>query len=215
MKYRNEMITEHVRQYNEKMGDGESYIVGLKEMAKISLENITVEDIKRVVEPFLYTWGGMGRVLGRSKYKNWQIELVKKIKVNYKKLQTLKTNDLADIDLMRWKTEIGECYKDFKIVLGPIAAAKSLHLICPAFFSPWDNAIAKAAKMARNHEDEREIEELSGEDYYRYLQQIQVFIKTNKDIIIELDKKYKKSKIKIVDDCLWWATNRQLSGILG
>lgn len=214
MNYRNGMIIEYVRQYNEKIGDGESYNVGLKEMDKTSLENITVEDIKRVMEPFLYKWGGMGRVLGRSKYKNWQIEIRKEIQANYKKLELLKTNDLADIDLMRWKSEIKECYENFKIVLGPIAAAKSLHLICPAFFSPWDNAIAEAAKMARNSEDEIKIEELSGEDYYRYMQQIQVLIKTNKDIIMERANKYEKSKIKIVDDCLWWATHRPLSSIL-
>jgi hypothetical protein len=35
-------------------------------------------------------------------------------------------------------------FKDFEIVLGPVGAAKSLHLLAPRFFPLWDRAIAKA-----------------------------------------------------------------------
>jgi len=35
-------------------------------------------------------------------------------------------------------------FRHFEDVLGPVGAAKSLHLLAPRFFPLWDNAIAKA-----------------------------------------------------------------------
>jgi hypothetical protein len=33
-------------------------------------------------------------------------------------------------------------FQDFEVILGPVGAAKALHLLAPAFFPLWDRAIA-------------------------------------------------------------------------
>jgi hypothetical protein len=39
---------------------------------------------------------------------------------------------------------IGQIFRDFEEVLGPVGAAKCLHLMAPKFFPLWDRAIAGA-----------------------------------------------------------------------
>jgi hypothetical protein len=39
---------------------------------------------------------------------------------------------------------IATLFHDFESVLGPVGAAKALHLLAPSFFPLWDRAIAKA-----------------------------------------------------------------------
>ncbi len=41
-------------------------------------------------------------------------------------------------------TAVMRIFDDFERVLGPVGAAKSLHLLAPTFFPLWDRAIAKA-----------------------------------------------------------------------
>jgi hypothetical protein len=42
-------------------------------------------------------------------------------------------------------------FSHFKAVLGPVGAAKSLHLLAPLFFPLWDNAIARAYRVKFGH----------------------------------------------------------------
>jgi hypothetical protein len=55
------------------------------------------------------------------------------------------------------QSEVVRVFKAFEEVLGPVGAAKCLHLLAPCFFPLWDNAIAKAyglplRKKGRNAE---------------------------------------------------------------
>jgi len=43
---------------------------------------------------------------------------------------------------------VGRVFGDFERVLGPVGAAKCLHLLAPRFFPLWDRAIAKAYGVA-------------------------------------------------------------------
>lgn len=45
-------------------------------------------------------------------------------------------------------TSVKGIFDHFEGVLGPVGAAKSLHLLAPAFFPLWDRAIAKAYGIA-------------------------------------------------------------------
>ena len=42
---------------------------------------------------------------------------------------------------------IQEVFQDFENVLGPVGAAKALHLLAPRFFPIWDRAIAKSYQL--------------------------------------------------------------------
>lgn len=51
---------------------------------------------------------------------------------------------------------------------------------------------------------------LSATDYYCFMQKIQAFIRKHEHVLSNLASEYKKSKIKIVDDFLWYLTQRPL-----
>jgi hypothetical protein len=63
----------------------------------------------------------------------------------------------ADVDLCRTMTVddvssddeafVRDIFGDFESVLGPVGAAKALHLLAPAFFPLWDRAIAAATGL--------------------------------------------------------------------
>jgi len=101
-------------------------------------------DLKRVIRRFLYSWGRMGRVLGRDCYKDWENRLMARIEASRKELEELRSKDLLFINLDKFAPVIKRVYSSVRKVVGPIAAAKTLHLICPDFFPLWDNAIAAA-----------------------------------------------------------------------
>ncbi len=51
---------------------------------------------------------------------------------------------LADVD----EANIKEIFEDFEKVLGPVGAAKCLHLLAPRYFPLWDRAIANAYELS-------------------------------------------------------------------
>jgi hypothetical protein len=75
----------------------------------------------------------------------------------------------------------------------------------------WDTAIAGAARKERNASG---IEEFSTEDYCQFVAQIRDFIVRNSVLILPLSERYNKTKVKIVDEVFWGATQRPLCLIL-
>jgi hypothetical protein len=215
MKY-NEMIKmeqvigEYVGRFERKYNDI-IYNEYLKGAEKIDLDNIAEKEVEEVVKPFLYKWGRMGRVLGRPKFRNWISILTRQIQLNRKKLESFRTKELASVNLPNLETDIKRLYEAFKEAAGAIAAVKVLHLICPNFFPLWDNGIANAVRS--EYRINKKVENFSATDYYIFMQKIQDFILKLKydKIISNLANKYQKGKLKIVDECLWWATHRPLS----
>src|SRR5215211_8690787 len=59
---------------------------------------------------------------------------------------------LRERSLERFSSEdaatVETLFGDFEKVLGPVGAAKALHLLAPQFFPLWDRAIAKAYTLA-------------------------------------------------------------------
>ena len=188
------------------------YKGALNEMSKVTLKSITGEDVERTIEPFLYRWGWMWRVLERDEYIGWQADLAGQIQSKYASLDDLKTKELEAVDLTKHEQEIKGCYESFQEAVGSIAAAKALHFICPTLLPPWDRKIAKAAKRERSQgtQTASKTKEYSAEDYFLFVGQVQDFIRRRVDVISELASRYHKSKVKIADECLWSATQRPL-----
>lgn len=71
---------------------------------------------------------------------------------NHKEIQTLLNEHIREVQEFRKRTisdardedaeQISNLFTAFEEVLGPVGAAKSLHLLCPHFFPLWDRAIA-------------------------------------------------------------------------
>jgi len=232
-----QVIKEYVNQLEKKFGGDTKYKKYLAEMNKIKLKVITEDDVRRVIQPFLYDWGGMDRVLGKKEFRNWQTNIVRPIKSSSEKLEDFKKRNLGDVKLGELEPGIKCCYESLCKVIGGIAAAKVLHLICPSFFPLWDNPIANAIRnedvqvvelyptdygrqrygstiddFAKflERKGERKLKKWSHE-YYRFMQATQNFIKRYEAILSELATKYQKGILRISDECFWWAaTHRPL-----
>jgi hypothetical protein len=57
-------------------------------------------------------------------------------------LASFSNRSLKDLDDGMHEEAIGELYDDFELVLGPVGAAKCLHLLAPDLFPLWDRTIA-------------------------------------------------------------------------
>jgi len=100
---------------------------------------------------------------------------------NYRKL-TIK--NLGDDD----EQKIMRIFKDFEIVLGPVGAPKSLHLIAPSIFPLWDRAIAAAYNTPLKK---------SGNNAYNYVQ----FLWATRQQCVWLRKQGKaKDLLKSIDE---------------
>lgn len=205
------IIREFVNRYHLGEVPENIYRNSVQAVRKLDYQNISKEDIKRVIQPFLYKWGRMGRVLGRAKFANWRENLANAVSIRASLLQKFAKIDLADLDLALERQHIEKLYESFREAVGPVAATKCLHLFCPGLFPMWDTAIAGAARKERNASG---IEEFSTEDYCQFVAQIRDFIARNSVLILPLSERYDKTKVKIVDEVFWGATQRPLCLIL-
>ena len=212
-----QVIKECVTQLNQTSTGVTSYKKGVADAHNLVLRSITEQQVEDVIQPFLYGWGKMGRVLGKDEYFEWQERLANRITSNASVLEQFRARELTSDDPAQYASEIKHCYDSFSgetddKVVGPIAAAKTLHLLCPTFLPPWDTAIARSARTERlgiDYDDEKP-EKKSGMDYFQFVVQVRDFIRTHDTLISELSSLYGKSKVKIVDECFWLAANRPL-----
>lgn len=213
MNHSEQVIREYVNRFEEKYPAHSAYDKPLEQMARIGLKKITERDVDEIIEPFLYGWGRMGRVLGKIDFGGWQSNLAEVIRTNCHVLEDFRTNDLASVDLCTLETQIAETYGSFKNAVGKIASAKVLHLICPRFFPLWDNDIANGVRAEiRDHgETGRIAEDWSGEDYYRFMEGIKLFMAQHEGVLCSLASQYQQGKLRVVDEFLWWGTHRPLS----
>ena len=175
-----------------------------------NLKNVT--ELTPTIRRFLYGWGKMGRVLGRTKYVNWEKRLEEKISLNSEKLEKLRNTNLLGEVVENYENDIKEMYEAFSSVVGPIAAAKTLHLICPGFFPLWDNPIAIAFRNERKTICKGA--DFSPEDYYGFMKDIKNLAEKYDSDISDLASKDKTGKLRVIDKLAWWLTHRPLSLLL-
>jgi hypothetical protein len=199
------IISECVKRWEQEFDDS-VYNECLEVVKQTVLRNIP--NLESTIKRFLYVWGRMGRVLGRHEYRNWEKNIAKQIESNCEKLKEFRMRNLKSADLDRSEFDIKKCYASFKEAVGSIAAVKILHLICPNFFPLWDNTIADAVREERV---DKKAEKFSAEDYYRFMQATQDFVKKYDRVLSELANRYRRGKLRILDEFLWWMTHRPLS----
>lgn len=87
------------------------------------------------------------------------------------------------------KDNVKNLFKDFEMILGPVGASKSLHLLAPRFFPLWDRSIAKAYGLALRQR---------GKNYDRYYK----FMLITKEQCYRIRRKgFRKHKLlKLLDE---------------
>ena len=87
------------------------------------------------------------------------------------------------------ETAVISLFTDFEVVLGPVGAAKCLHLLAPDFFPLWDRAIAEAYGVYLGQRGK------NGKKYYG-------FMETTRTQVLRLrkERRGKKHLVKSVDE---------------
>jgi hypothetical protein len=65
------------------------------------------------------------------------------------------------------KEPVSKIFSEFEEVLGPVGAAKSLHLLAPEFFPLWDRTIAEACRCALKKKGQ------NASSYLRFMEMMQ------------------------------------------
>jgi len=123
----------------------------------------------------------MGRVLGQDSYNGWEKRVEELIATESAELEELRRANFTQAKIEKFEEKIKRLYQAFVEILGPIAAVKTMHLICPNFFPLWDNAIATAFRNERGLSCK--LVAFSAEDNYGFMLDIKKLLNTNHSTI--------------------------------
>ena len=181
-----------------------TYVTALQDFGNKKLRNLNCSDVESILRPYLLKWGRMGRVLGLKGCKRIG-DTLREIDLELTKLRQeallpegldRMSSEFAGIydKIMnaKWKSEKGKNKR-----VGPTAASKTLHLVAPNLFIIWDRKIRDNYVFGEN-----------GAEYVRFLVNMQTWLKRLKSPIDALQRRYGKSRIKIIDEYNWIKCNR-------
>lgn len=203
------IIKSTIDQFERKYGHEDKYERPIREMAARELGTITEDDVARIVQYYLYSWGRMGRVLGREEYHGWQGKVASFIIRFQNQLGFSRLLPLLSEDLRKYEATIKAMYQALVSAVGPIGAAKVLHLVCPSFFPLWDNAIAN--RLRQYYYGGNTHDSFSDQDYFNFMMWVQDWLHVNDSLVSTLSAQYSKTKLKIVDEFFWWTVTRPFS----
>jgi len=181
----------------------------VEEFKKVDLCTTDVNDITRIVSPFLANWGLMGRVIFDKRRSGWERKLARTIRDKCEIFKDLREKNLDDYDvnLAKLESEIKECYEKIVNLIAPTSTSKVLHLICPKFFPMWDMAIRDGVGKAMRRNQRKYRMGSSATGYFKFMNEIQRFIKKNKSTLAQLQQRYHKSPVRLSDEHFWQATD--------
>jgi hypothetical protein len=112
------------------------------ELVGLAIEERTSLSVADALAVLLQTWNKA--YYRYHKFDKVHFEKIASLYHNYRELlgsyRNATIGNLNDGE----KTVVSNLFRDFEIVLGPVGAAKTLHLLAPRLFPLWDRAIAKA-----------------------------------------------------------------------
>lgn len=114
------------------------------ELIDLAFKKQTSVSVAESLAVLLQTWNAQFYRFGRVKFDE----------EHFKQIEALVNNNLASIEGYRRRSiqslapddedRVRILFSRFENVVGPVGAAKSLHLLAPSFFPLWDREIAKA-----------------------------------------------------------------------
>lgn len=120
------------------------YLEAIRKFEKVRENQQELDErmARRIIRPFLASWGRMGRNVERQDF-DWH-RLVEATKNQRENLDKLKKETVLGVRLDRVASVIKEVYTGTKMKhLGPTGISKILHLLNPELFVMWDNDIRR------------------------------------------------------------------------
>ena len=152
--------------------------------------------------------------------KDWKRNLIPILQSSTgEKLQEfdkLKLLTISQKELQNDKERIMQCYGKLRSQLGPTAAGKLLHLLCPNFFPLWDAKIREDTKKAykKNYENKIPSDTSSKDFYFEFIKIHQNFIKKYNESLKKTGEQwYNKPLLRMSDIYFWTLSNKARSFI--
>jgi hypothetical protein len=157
------------------------------ELVALALHGKTSLTVAEALAVLLQTWN-------RSYYRYRKFDdahftsiegLLSEHKTELAKYRNQTIDNLDDRD----RTTVANLFQAFEAVLGPVGAAKALHLLAPTVFPLWDRAIADAYRLALGRAGS------NGERYWRF-----VLISRRQYLGLKREDPDLKSPLKSIDE---------------
>jgi hypothetical protein len=124
------------------------------ELIDLARKNLTRVSVAEALAVLLQTWN-VSFYRFRGGFTDEDLTRIKGLLIDHNAMieahrhRSIASLTSGELDALRM------LFSHFEHVLGPVGAAKSLHLLAPSFFPLWDNAIARAygVKFGRNAPD--------------------------------------------------------------
>lgn len=112
------------------------------ELVDLAIRKETTLTVVEAIAILLRTWNQMFYRFHQA-FNNEHLREIERLIISYDQIirdfRQRTIESLSEKD----KITVAELFREFEIVLGPVGAAKSLHLLAPQFFPLWDNKIAR------------------------------------------------------------------------
>jgi hypothetical protein len=115
------------------------------ELVALALDGRTSLSVAEALAVLLQTWNKMFYRYRRFDSQHFA-DIERLIRDHRSMLITFRQRSIQSIN-QEDESEVVRVFKAFEEVLGPVGAAKCLHLLAPRFFPLWDRAIAEAYSL--------------------------------------------------------------------
>jgi hypothetical protein len=115
------------------------------ELVALALDGRTSLSVAEALAVLLQTWNKMFYRYRRFDSQHFA-DLERLIRDHHSMLITFRQRSIQSLK-QEDESEVVHVFKAFEEVLGPVGAAKCLHLLAPRFFPLWDRAIADAYSL--------------------------------------------------------------------
>ena len=174
------------------------YIGTMEEFSRKELDKLTEIDTKRILEPFLITWGRMSRVLGKN---GCDIVRLKMVELS-DKLEKYRFQNLIDFKINEEEEHFVQIFNDIKNTnvtsrnIGQTATSKIFHILNPQLFPMWDTKIRGKFRLYYG----------SASEYIDFMTETKRWLSNDelKPELEALSNRYQKSQLKILDQYNWY-----------
>ncbi len=117
------------------------------ELVELALRRATSLTLAEALAVLLQTWN-KEYYRFHGKFDNAHFANIERVLESHNSpLAKFRDQSIADVTAQE-QVCVTRLFQDFEEVLGPVGAAKALHLLAPKVFPLWDRAIAQAYKLA-------------------------------------------------------------------
>lgn len=113
------------------------------ELTSLALESRTSLTVAEALAVLLRTWNSAFYRYRRGLTHEHFAKLEELVLSHRSMLLAFRECSIEGFD-QNHSSAVGQVFQDFESLLGPVGAAKCLHLLAPRFFPIWDRAIAEA-----------------------------------------------------------------------